>query len=301
MTHCGAVVAAASSGVQLPSEKELRKQLDDLTKVVGTNNRRQPQDTISFDDLAKDMEELARGAQRLEELMKELTTKRSQVEELIQSANARQIENLARQLENILDKEMKRRTFQRSLQRNSTDDGGQRPDPSRIVSLETFHERFDANVILRESDVEMKDWIMGLVREELDAYKKGILSTATNVEGGGRGRLATAGTSTGGCPTTVDIVQKVQQSLRDYANDGIGLFDHAKGAQVVHWMTTGTYDPPPKVTSTLGSVWWRKYIPQDWERLLPNGWENWNVGIPSYLYHSLVRPEALGFGDTYKG
>jgi len=29
----------------------------------------------------------------------------------------------------------------------------------------------------------------------------------------------------------------------------------------------------------------------DWERLLPSDWEKWNVGIPSYIYHSLVRAD----------
>jgi hypothetical protein len=53
---------------------------------------------------------------------------------------------------------------------------------------------------------------------------------------------------------------------------------------VVHHLTSPTYQIPEK----LGAVWWRRYIPDDIERLLPFGWRDWNVGLPSSLRRYFV-------------
>jgi SUN domain-containing protein 1/2 len=62
--------------------------------------------------------------------------------------------------------------------------------------------------------------------------------------------------------------------------------DHARGARVVHLLTSETYEPPSE--TTWGDAWWRRYIPQDWESvLLPEGWEEWTAtSLPSLVYHS---------------
>jgi hypothetical protein len=276
-----------------------------MVKTVSKNNNQQ--DTRLLDDLAKDMEELTRGVQRLEELMEQMTAKQSTIDQLIQTTNARQIENFANQLGNVLDKEMKRRKFLQSLENDTegvvtTDDDDeedQQQDLSKIVTMDMFHEYLDTNVVLQESEVQMKNFIMQLVKEELDTYKNDVMATSTvevrNDDGqDSRSEGSRVVDTSKDCPTTIDIVQKVQQALNVYANDGIGLVDHARGAQVVHWMTSSTYSPPPKATGTLGSVWWRNYfLAEDWENLLPDGWENWNVGIPSYLYNSLVSQKVV--------
>ena len=179
------------------------------------------------------------------------------------------------------------------------EDEDQQQDLSNVVTMDIFHEHLDTNVILQESEVQMKSFIMQLIKEELNTYKSDIMATSTvevrNDDGqdntGGGSRVVATSKD---CPTTTDTVQKVQQALNVYANDGIGLVDHAQGAQVVHWMTSSTYNPPPKESSTLGSVWWRNYfLAEDWEKLLPDGWENWNIGIPPYLYNSLVSQKKL--------
>ncbi|KAL3910621.1 MAG: hypothetical protein SGARI_002032 [Bacillariaceae sp.] len=114
---------------------------------------------------------------------------------------------------------------------------------------------------------------------------------AEHVAAAGESSLtSSASSSNGACPSTQDVVQTVQQALTDYANhDGIGKYDHGQqGAKVVHFMTSDTFAPDEE-EATWGDVWWRTYIPEDWENaLLPRGWEDWTVkGLPSYLYHSV--------------
>jgi SUN domain-containing protein 1/2 len=73
------------------------------------------------------------------------------------------------------------------------------------------------------------------------------------------------------------------------------MIDHAQAASVVHELTSSTYRPPPLLEEKLENVWWRRYIPEDWERyLLPNGWQEWNTRLPSAVQRVLgVRPTTL--------
>jgi hypothetical protein len=168
--------------------------------------------------------------------------------------------------------------------------------PENIVTTDMLHRRLDTNNIVQESELQLKEWILQCIREELERYRHDTwlskLSTITTMAKTARDDDAAVARIKNSCPGTAEIVQRVQQALTNYANDGIGKVDHVqRGAKIVHWLTSETYVPPPKDTQTLGSVWWRKYIPQDWERLfLPKGWEDWNaLSIPSYLSPLLVR------------
>jgi hypothetical protein len=68
----------------------------------------------------------------------------------------------------------------------------------------------------------------------------------------------------------------IWKSLVAHSRDGTGLFDHAQGGSIVHQYTSITYTPPAQTYNTVNynthEVWWARFVPQDWEKVLPEGW-----------------------------
>jgi hypothetical protein len=266
--------------------------------------------TTNLDQISQTMEEITESMKRLQALTEKMLKKEFKVNSLLKEANTRELDDLVERLMGTLESETDLRELEQKIQSERStlaiDDDDDDDDLSAIndninkVTNNTLHERLDTNVIMEESEAKMRKWILSLIEEELAAYKKNILGAVpidigssdynTNSDTDDDDDTATKVKTNNNCPSTTSIVQKVQQSLQDYADDGIGKVDYAQGANVVHWMTSETYSPDNHSNGKiLGSVWWSKFIPQDWERLLPSDWEEWNVGIPSYVYHSLVR------------
>lgn len=274
------------------SVESVQAVLDDVTQLMEKieDGRDHTVSSSALDLLTREVEGLTMELQRLEELTNLLLEKQSKVDDLIRTANSQQLEALMLRLNETLEKETKLREFERQEPKQSK----RRPRP--VVDVDTqspvtsasLHRRIGIEAILDHSELEMKNWIVQVIQDELATLKDEFMPPfdVDAVSGG------TVGNNSGNCPSTIHVVQKVQQALKDYANDGIGRVDHAQGAQVVHWWTSTTFSPPALSSETLGSVWWRKFIPEDWEKLLPDGWENWRLSIPSYLYHSLVRVES---------
>ena len=253
-------------------------------------------------DQNADMENLRNSIQGLEDaLTQELQPKQAKVEELLRVENAKQLQSFMGRLQATHEQERQLRNFvQAQMEKLGADglnvveeeDEEDTIPPEDIVTLEMLRQRLDPNVIAQGSEQELMAWMKEIVEEELEKYKAEMLEPVVAISGKLGGGGASTSSSAGACPGTPEIVQKVQQSLNDYANDGIGKKDHAQGAKVVHSLTTNTYKPD--VEDALGEVWWRRYIPQDWEELLPEGWEDWSVpGLPSYLYHSVVSGNVI--------
>jgi len=266
---------------------------------------------------------LEENIRHLESLTTRVSEKESKINSILHTVNTRQMQNLVKRLEVTLERETELRELEGREREKQQEllEKQQRPrlndDPSAIVddamgeiTPTDLAEQLDIDVIMRESEEEMKEWILTLVKEELKLYKKEIFDSASQVDVSKQSSNSdnSHDADTAECPSLTKIVQKVQQALNDHAEDGIGLVDHAHGASVVNWLTSETYSPFAVPFGTLGSVWWNKFIPQDWERLLPNGWEKWEVGIPSYVYHSLgflsgdvAPPEAVLQKNTLPG
>jgi len=119
------------------------------------------------------------------------------------------------------------------------------------------------------------------------------------------------------CIDKVDAANSVLDTMKAFWDDRSGIGerrDLLEGSSIVYgpeW-TSDSYEPFPQQYQKknnysmdpkirLGEVSWRKYIPQDWERLLPDGWKDWDVSflqresilqnlrefIPAYVWHSL--------------
>lgn len=272
------------------AKRQLEGKLSDGSSALS------PMVQTTLQDLATDMKVLTDGLRGLQEVYMHFQEKQVETEKLIRDANAREVQHFVDRLSETLKKETDlRKRKEAALIRGAIDDEDEDDDDDDdeddfepAVTTEMLEERLDTFAVMEETEIQMRNWIMEVVEEELLVYKGEVLEKPMAIASAATAE--TNGVGSGNvCPTTGEILGLVQQSLQRYADDGIGLVDHAQqGAKVVHTMTSNTYTPPPLPSQTLGSVWWRSFIPQDWENLLPEGWEHWNVGIPSYVYHSLV-------------
>jgi hypothetical protein len=278
--------------------EDVQATLDEAWASLERNNKDISSHSVSLEGLSRDIDELENGLQRLDDLSKKLQQEHSRLHRLVQTANIQRWRDLVERLDQTFQKERQVRRILAEAEVSYQDNNNSVTlQPEDIVTMDMLHQRLDTNVIVQESELQLKKWILQAIQEELERYKQDTWSSkmptlSTTIAEMARDDDAAIATIKNSCPGTAEIVQRVQQALTDYANDGIGKVDHVqRGAKIVHWLTSETYVPPPSDAQTLGSVWWRKYIPQDWERLLlPKGWENWSTStFPSYLSHILVR------------
>jgi len=238
---------------------------------------------IEDDTLTRAIQVLQTEVAGLVSLRHQLERQENSIERLVAQANAKQVEGLISRLNETFAKEM-------ALRKLTETEGNTEKDDDTFVTRQELQEKFNAKTLLAESEYQLSEWILRLVQIELEDYKQNILSPTTeNSHDQGGAGASVVSSSGGGCAPITEVVQDVQAALTRFSQDGMGRFDHAQGGDIVHSLTSSTYIPPPTEQELLGNVWWRKYIPEDWEQwLLPAGWEYWNVGIPSFVYHSLV-------------
>lgn len=218
------------------------------------------------------IEEIQRELEGLKTLHEQLQRQEKEVERLVSLFNARQLEDLAAQLSTLLKKELMFRKLSSIDSSSST-----MAEDSTYVLYEELERQLDVKALLGESESQLSEWILKVAQEEVDAFKKSTLESIPQVK-----------RQSSGCPDVAEIVQGVQVELTKFSQDSIGLIDHAQGADVVYSMTSPTYEPLPSQEEKLGNIWWRRYIPEDWEQILPDGWEDWSIKLPSFVYHSLV-------------
>jgi hypothetical protein len=221
------------------------------------------QSANKYAKLVDELHELVEESMKLDSLEKKLIQRTAALEAVIQQANAVQLQYLSWQLNVTLEEELQNRA---KLEEEHVDET---TGPNNAVTLEQLEEQIQPTQILAESEIVLSEWIQNVIREEVESFH------------------AETATTTKKCAVTpVDAAQLVQSALTTHMHDG--TVDHAQEAQIVHEFTSETYIPPSKPNQRLGNVWWRKYIPQDWERVLPSGWEDWRVGVPLFVAHSLV-------------
>eukprot|EP00934_Nitzschia_sp_Nitz4_P005991 Nitzschia sp. Nitz4//scaffold61_size107673//92874//94279//NITZ4_004252-RA/size107673-processed-gene-0.169-mRNA-1//1//CDS//3329555761//5981//frame0 len=210
------------------------------------------------------------------------------VRSLVAKANGKQIQGLLTRLQTILEKELRLRSLGPHLAQK---------DVETHVEKAELNKKMFPPVIVEESEAELKSWIFDIVAEEIMAFKNDLTT-----------KLSSRPPSSSSCQSLTDAAQKIQVAFNDYSQDGVGIIDHAQGGTIVYSLTSPTYMPPPSNEELMGNVWWRKYIPEDWEGLLPEGWEEWDVGLPAPIYHTLnlqggktLPPEVVLDGKVLPG
>jgi Sad1 / UNC-like C-terminal len=150
------------------------------------------------------------------------------------------------------------------------------------VSLEQLERTYLSSLSARTKE---------LIKEAVaDSELQAILTALSDR---GKALVQSNGKAPGTCLLTKEAALAVHDALMRYARDGIGQIDRA--GYIVHQYTSPTHVVKDDAAfSNLGNVWWRRYIPQDWEALLPVGWQSWKNGfaLPDHMYHTFGRSGA---------
>ena len=265
-----------------------------------------------FADYRQQIQQLEAQYQALEAHQQKVHVKQGIVDQLLRQSNAKMLEGFLNDLQAVLEREQAIRAAIANITAahgdavgvvESEQDAKKKLSgliPAGTVTMESFHEKFNTQELLKDSEQELAKWASKIIKEELAAYQSSIQleETKQQVEAHEQAVVASASSSdddsstvtTPSCVSIADSAQTVETALMHFSQDDIGMVDYAaQGATIVYDMTSPSYTPPPSDAERLGTVWWRKFIPQDWEQmLLPAGWEDWSVSIPSSLYHTFV-------------
>jgi hypothetical protein len=277
-----------ANGGDVPLTKESLLQVMNDAKAFLEQN-----DTISLDPLSDRIAEL-------EQKLHEIGTQKRNTEKAFIKINAQGRVAVGQQLEHFVgrleDSHKKTMELNSNIKNNSqlsadgddeatleAEEQEEAVEEPQFVPMSNLKRRFETRKVLDPSEEVLREWMQELMDEELVAYKSRILDDGDDEEIEEEEEEEEVD-----CLSVSDVVQKVQSAIAEYSQDDIGLVDHAQGSEIVHSMTSLTYEAPADFSDLLGNVWWRKYIPEDWEGLLPEGWEQWNVAIPSMFYHSFV-------------
>ena len=249
-------------------------------------------------DLTTQIQALLAEATVLIEKEEELLQRTIQVDDKIKEANAIQLDYLAQLLTETVQKELQAR--------NESDEGAlsvQVEDLTDAIPLVELNHLLNPDRVISLPDTEIENWLLGVVKEEVEIYQSDRLETIAAAEKTQKSKFLHKK-----CVSPLETAHLVHTAVMNFENDFVGMLDHAKMATIVHELTSDTFTPPPRPNELLGQVWWRKYIPVDWERVLPSGWEEWNVAVPSAIQHVLgtrdtatVPPEIILDGSIIPG
>lgn len=231
--------------------------------------------------------ELAEEHESLDKLERELIERTKELEKLIHTINNRQIEYLSKQLKDTVEAELESRSGNENETVGANDE-----DLSQALSMEELEEAVNGPVekIFNDVDDALENWMVDLVGNYVvDFRKQKALDFVANAA-----REATLSqdaassssetSSSNSCITPAQGAFLIQEALLQQSS---APPDYLATAVVVHEFTSPTYEAP--VTEPLGQVSWRRYIPEDIERILPEGWEDWNVALPPAMYRMMVR------------
>jgi len=171
------------------------------------------------------------------------------IEKMIQDINRKQLETVLDKLTEFIDGEMEARA--------KVKEATKRKSSVVETGVRTYQE------LKEDVDTELASWVEDVFVAETQAATKAIAS-----------KLPT--TSTGVGEVCLDIhtaareVQAVLTALGDKTHSS-----NAQKGSIVYEMTSPTYTTPPEPKDTL--AYWRNYIPEDIESLLPRGWGDFSL------------------------
>ncbi|GAX18123.1 hypothetical protein FisN_25Hu104 [Fistulifera solaris] len=265
--------AAVVSSAKTKRESSATSPMDDLEKALQSgktslllhNDKTSHLESVlqSSLKLADDSTSLSTTIGRRDELIKK-------VENTVRQLNMRQLLNLSKNLTELLNAETTRRRVDNSV-----------AGMVDSISMEFLEEVFDAETVLAASESQLDEWVEKLLSDEISNLSK----------------LEVAVVNGKSCVSVEQGAREVQQAIVDFMHDKIGLKDHAQGSTIVYEMTSSSYEPPATENELLGSWKWRRLIPEDWEPLLPRGWQSWRAPAGLFLADKDLLP--FGFRTPY--
>jgi hypothetical protein len=148
---------------------------------------------------------------------------------------------------------------------------------------------------MSSSERDLEQWMTGLVSESIGAYTKKKIENLRGVDFAPTSVNPEYSAGSGGCARLSFAASMVYSSLDSESSPGEAkAFDHASlsnGGSIVYGdalnrqlFTSKPYTEPSGSGSddvVVGEVWWRRYIPEDWEfvldKLTDRQWEETKV------------------------
>lgn len=269
------LIFIALGSAALASSSDLDAEFAYLDSVAEEFNRA----AQSLNSALQESSKLVSEREKLEERSRDLRdNKIPEVESSIRQHNVAAIQKIAEKLASFESIELKRR----ESQANARSDNVQLYDPLSEEDRERIAEMLSPEHIITESENHMKEWFTTHIGDAFDAAQTNASTTVAALE-------SQASTEVAGAPVCIradDAASMVLKSLVAFSRDGIGMYDYAQTGEIVHQYTSPTYTVPTK--SSLGMVWWERFVPEDWEKLLPDGWKSWDIGaFPNTITHTL--------------
>lgn len=276
------------------TESSLLKPLEDLLETTNEEIRYL---TRSIEIIHQIQEQ----NKNLEVLMEDISSETNEFEQILVNFNQQQIEKLSDRIDKVLDTELMHREMQLSEKIDTDDIEG-----IEGVTFDEIQQSFDTETV-------NSDFVSGLqiwVAEKLgEAWLKRIEEYVSHVQDLIDTKLSTledefensGKTSKRYCADGEKATKTIYSALSQLTYD-TKIKGGLKGTSIVYgseW-TSDTYENNAHDVRdsqiTRGHEMIRKYITQDWERLFPAGWEDWNLSNisnlipflkPSYIFHSL--------------
>lgn len=236
--------------------------------------------TDSMTDLISTVQMLTEEHARMVELEESLIQRTQSLQTLIQEINAGQLQQLAKQLNETVHAELKSRTATVEIE------AGDSNVVVDAMSVDDMMDAMDADAMLDDSEAALHNWVVHLVHEEVTQAYAAAIATAKAATSTAEVTTPSLLSPPSTCISPSDGAQLVQEALSNQQQQQASA--KAPAASVVHELTSATYIPPLKESDKMGKVWWRRYIPDDVERLLPAGWQDWNVGLSPATKRLLV-------------
>ena len=255
---------------------EHQKQLDQTIQDVLQSSEQTLQEyeqyiaTTPIETTHPSMTERINHLQSLFDQVEQLEMARDQ---LVHQINTQQMMELLQTLEHV--------------EGSTTVSNGPTETVTTAVTISEMERRLTSQQVLAESEAILSDWIRSIIRQEINQLDvTSFLSLSSSSSSSSSSRAKGSSSS---CISIETAAEEVYYGLMQYIHDGIGLMDFTRS--IVHQYTSPTFvvDDDDR-SSTLSTVWWNRYIPQDWEYLLPEGWQSWKVwsfNIPDHIYHSV--------------
>jgi hypothetical protein len=230
----------------------------------------------------------------LQEYEQDLIQRTVSLKQRIQQVHAVQIKLLAKQLNETIPTELKTR---QSVESQSPSDSQVQSPKVATISVSDVKEILKGDDILDDTEATLKQWIVRVVEQEVTNARVAAAVKKRKTKNLNKTKPSLKSTI---CVTPSEGALLLQESLVQHRSPGPP--DHLATATVIHELTSPTYTAPPSTENVMANVWWRKYIPEDWEQhLLPQGWQEWNVGLPDSFARLLVSGVSLSFASNYRG
>ncbi len=315
-------VTANSSGGVAPSSDLTSEEIDLLLELEYPSELYEPLEDLAWrtqeklDALSKiENESIPIFAQRRKEVIEEieyLTSKTEEFLDSIEELNEIEISSFTDRLEQVMEDELSRRE-KLSVPEDHYE---VEESPGEGISIDKIEEQINVNVMIAQKGDAMKGDVYEMLMEKWFTVQDDYLNRCKKSVESKKQDLAKTIVKS---PTKRDVTPCVDAS--EAANKIIASLNALKddekvngvlsGASIVYgdkW-TSDTYDrrntnDDGEPQLKLGDARVRRYIPEDWERLLPAGWKDYDASIlqhlfnanspqgvlPTYMWHSLPSP-----------